>query len=72
MSAFGKRLALCSWGVLLFIAAGCTRSDGASGAGGDGGAAAVSSALDRPGTLPVPPATGLPSELIPPGLQLQR
>lgn len=70
MSRYRVAVALSSlWLMLEF--AGCGRSSAAPGAGGNGGAG-VASGLDQPGALLMPPAGGLPAELLPPGLQLQR
>jgi len=69
-------IAVLVWPLCLSLAGGgCTnavRPGGEPTPGGRGGNTAMVPALDRAGSLPLPPATGLPSELIPPGLPLQR
>ena len=75
MRGRGAIVVLASSLCLPFAGVGCTnagRAGGEAGPGGGAGTAAMVPGLDRPGALPRPPAAGLPSELIPPGLQLQR
>jgi hypothetical protein len=67
-----RRLSGVVWAIVVALACGCSASSGKptmTGTGGQTGAPGVA-CLDSPTDLPRPPTSGLPCELIPPGLRL--